>query len=112
MDGRRVVSGSDDRTLRVWDVNTGQSVRVLKGHGDVSSFHHSFRFPYSHFTTQRVTSVCAVSDGRRVVSGSTDSTLRIWDVNTGESKLINGQVSELATKYCCWSQIRDIFYAG
>jgi WD40 repeat protein len=32
-DGRRVVSGSDDETLRVWDVDTGECVRELKGHG-------------------------------------------------------------------------------
>jgi WD40 repeat protein len=35
-DGRRVVSGSDDHTLRVWDVDTGECVRELKGHGKVS----------------------------------------------------------------------------
>jgi WD40 repeat protein len=35
-DGRRVVSGSKDNTLRVWDVDTGECVRELKGHGDVS----------------------------------------------------------------------------
>jgi WD40 repeat protein len=32
-DGRRVVSGSDDKTLRVWDADTGDCVRELKGHG-------------------------------------------------------------------------------
>jgi hypothetical protein len=31
-DGRRVVSGSDDKTVRVWDVETGSCERVLKGH--------------------------------------------------------------------------------
>jgi WD40 repeat protein len=35
-DGRRVVSGSDDETLRVWDVDTGEFVRKLEGHGRVS----------------------------------------------------------------------------
>jgi WD40 repeat protein len=35
-DGRRVVSGSLDNTLRVWDVDTGECVRELKGHGEVS----------------------------------------------------------------------------
>jgi WD40 repeat protein len=36
LDGRRVVSGSRDNTLRVWDVDTGECVRELKGHGGVS----------------------------------------------------------------------------
>jgi WD40 repeat protein len=35
-DGQRVVSGSEDKTLRVWDVDTGDCVRELKGHGEVS----------------------------------------------------------------------------
>jgi WD40 repeat protein len=32
----RVVSGSEDKTLRVWDLATGQSVMTLKGHTEVS----------------------------------------------------------------------------
>jgi WD40 repeat protein len=35
-DGRRVVSGSADKTLRVWGVDTGECVRELKGHREVS----------------------------------------------------------------------------
>jgi WD40 repeat protein len=35
-DGRRVISGSNDETLRVWDVDTGECVRELKGHREVS----------------------------------------------------------------------------
>ena len=31
-DGRRVVSGSGDKTLKVWDVATGKCVATLKGH--------------------------------------------------------------------------------
>ena len=31
-DGRRVVSGSRDNTLKVWDVATGECVATLKGH--------------------------------------------------------------------------------
>ena len=31
-DGRRVVSGSDDKTLKVWDVETGKCVATLRGH--------------------------------------------------------------------------------
>jgi WD40 repeat protein len=35
-DGRRVISGSSDRTPRVWDVDTGECVREIKGHDEVS----------------------------------------------------------------------------
>src|SRR6516165_11410951 len=31
-DGRRALSGSGDRTLRLWDLQTGATIRILKGH--------------------------------------------------------------------------------
>ena len=66
-DGSRVVSGSDDKTLKVWDVATGKCVATLEGHsGDVYG-------------------VAVFPDGRRVVSVSRDNTLKVWDVaQTGE----------------------------
>lgn len=77
-DGRTLlVSGSFDCTLRVWDVDSGECVRVLEGHEGW------------------VTCVCVVDvvgdggeDGggaavQRVVSGSYDKTLRVWDVVAG-----------------------------
>ena len=66
VDGRRAVSGSDDGTLRVWDLETGETLRTLEGHSD------------------RVNAVVVV-DGRRAVSGSDDGTLRVWDLETGEN---------------------------
>jgi WD40 repeat protein len=62
----RVVSGSDDKTLRVWDVESGQTLVILEGHQGV------------------VTSVAVLPDGR-VVSGSEDKTLRVWDVESGQA---------------------------
>ena len=57
----RVVSGSWDSTLRVWNAATGACERVLEGH------------------THWVTCVSVLPDGR-VVSGSDDKTLRVWDI--------------------------------
>ncbi|CDF36259.1 unnamed protein product [Chondrus crispus] len=65
-DGRRVVSGSEDASVRVWDVETGAQVgEALVGHTDV------------------VRSVAMSGDGKRVVSGSEDKSVRVWDVETG-----------------------------
>ena len=68
-DGRRIVSGSYDKTLRIWDAASGESVLKLEGHGGGVL-------------------ACAVSpDSRRMVSGSDDKTLRVWDAASGESLL-------------------------
>ena len=59
-DGKQLASGSHDRTVRLWDVETGACVKTLEGHlGAVSS-------------------VCFSPDGRRLGSGSFDSTVRLW----------------------------------
>ena len=64
-DGKTVVSGSADTTVRIWDVGTGDNTQVLKGH------------------TGAVYSVAFSPDGKTVVSGSQDGTIRTWDVELG-----------------------------
>jgi WD40 repeat protein len=69
-DGRRVVSGSFDKAIRIWDVKTGKTVRgPLEGH------------------TESVLSVAFSHDGSRVVSGSFDNTIRVWDVETSKTMM-------------------------
>ncbi|KAJ7097617.1 hypothetical protein C8R44DRAFT_643164 [Mycena epipterygia] len=66
-DGKRIVSGSSDTTLRLWDVETGEGVgQPLIGHTDF------------------VNSVMFSPDGRQIVSGSGDATVRLWDAESGE----------------------------
>jgi WD40 repeat protein len=66
-DGRRAVSVSDDQTLRVWDLESGQAVRTLEGHASL------------------VMGVAVTPDGGRAVSASHDRTLRVWDLESGQS---------------------------
>src|SRR5947209_3413574 len=66
-DGKRVLTSSSDSTLRLWDADTGQCLRVFEGHAG------------------RVAFGAALSpDGKLVLSGSDDKTLRLWDVDTGK----------------------------
>jgi WD40 repeat protein len=64
-DGKRVASGSHDRTVRIWDAGTGTLQQTLEGHSDW------------------VNAVAFSPDGKRVASGSDDQTVRIWDAGTG-----------------------------
>lgn len=101
-DGMRLVSTSDDRTLRLWDVSTGQELGVLRGHTDtvtgatfvdadtVASTSHDRTVRYwdarpgtgsglwtGH--TGFVYSAIYHTDGKHVLSGAWDGTIRVWD---------------------------------
>jgi WD40 repeat protein len=64
-EGSRIVSGSGDETVRIWDAVSSAVLHTLQGH------------------TNNVTSVVFSSDGSRIVSGSDDATVRIWDAVSG-----------------------------
>jgi WD40 repeat protein len=68
-DGKRIVSGGWDRTVKVWDATTGQHLRTLQGH------------------TAAVLAVAISSDGKRIVSASSDDGVKVWDLNTGKELL-------------------------
>jgi hypothetical protein len=68
-DGRRAVSASNDRTLKIWDLESGRALVTLQGHAD------------------RVRACAVTPDGRRVVSASDDKTIKVWDLESGASIL-------------------------
>ena len=71
LDGRLIVSGSGDKTARIWDMLDGSS-KVL-----------TINDPDSLNSDAGVTSVAISPNGHLVAAGSLDTVVRIWDVATG-----------------------------
>ncbi|XP_054724125.1 F-box/WD repeat-containing protein 7-like [Uloborus diversus] len=116
--GNRIVSGSDDNTLKVWSASTGKCLRTLVGHtGGVWSSQmwlnivisgstdrtlkvwnadsgHCIHTLYGHTSTVR----CMHLHENKVVSGSRDATLRVWDVDTG--KCLHVLIGHVAAVRC------------
>jgi WD40 repeat protein/tetratricopeptide (TPR) repeat protein len=65
-DGKGILAGSADGTLKLRDVKTGEEIRSYPGHA------------------AKVASVVFSSDGQRIVTGSWDSTAKLWDAATAE----------------------------
>jgi WD40 repeat protein len=74
-DGQRVVSGSRDHTVCVWNLDSSKPSATLKGH------------------TYAVWGVAVTPDGKQAISGSWDRTLRVWDLATGKSVATLGDAS-------------------
>ena len=65
-DGTKVASGSPDKTVKLWDVTSGECLQTLEGH------------------SSRVYSVSFSPDGTKVASQDYDDIFKIWDSSTGE----------------------------
>jgi WD40 repeat protein len=86
-DGRYVVSGSKDCTLRKWDLLSGELKQTFKGH------------------LQEVTALVVSGDGQRAISASRDRTIKVWDL--GDSMNINGKNEETQTSDSFICRIRE-----
>jgi WD40 repeat protein len=64
-DGEHVVTGSEDATAKLWDVESGRLLATLEGH------------------TARIESVTFSHDGTRIATASYDHTIRLWNAQTG-----------------------------
>ncbi len=58
---KKILSGSSDKTIKIWDEQTESNIKTFYGHNDsISSLYYSF-------------------DDKKIVSGSSDKTIKIWD---------------------------------
>ena len=64
-DGKKILSASDDATIKEWDTATGVCIQTLEGHDNV------------------VDSAVYSNDGKKILSASSDHTIKEWDVATG-----------------------------
>ncbi|KAF7371278.1 putative U5 snRNP-specific 40 kd protein [Mycena sanguinolenta] len=131
--GELVMSGSKDCTVRIWDAVTGKERRQLGTHTEgvlcvvfspdgLHVVSASGKYVYIWDLSggieenpkrklvghaDNVTSVAFFSDGSRLVSGSSDQTVRVWDVMSGEEfRLLKGHFGPVTSVACC-SQVGD-----
>jgi WD40 repeat protein len=77
-DGNTAISASWDKTLKIWDTETGTEVRTLTGH------------------TDPVNAVAIAPDGNTAISASWDYSLKIWDTETGtEVRTLTGHTKSV-----------------
>jgi WD40 repeat protein len=81
-DGKLLVSGSIDHTVKLWEASTGLELRTFYGHLD------------------SVTAVSISPDGKVAASAGMDDTVRLWDVDSGQPlRIMPGQTTRSTLSY-------------
>ena len=79
-DGKYAISGSQDQTLKLWDISTGKEIRTFQGHSST------------------IKSVAFSPNYKYALSGSGDNTMKLWDVSTGkELRTFTGHLNSVSS---------------
>jgi WD40 repeat protein len=90
-DGKTLVSGGEDKTIKVWELQTGELKKILQSDSGA------------------INALAIAPDGKTVVSGSGDRIVRIWDITSDRPPQIlkghSGKVHLLRSKSGIWQQV-------
>jgi WD40 repeat protein len=83
-DGNYLVTGSEDKTAKLWQVGEDRELRTFSGH------------------SEQVTSVALSIDGKYLVTGSQDRTAKLWDVESGqELRSFTHSIELVSSRHYC-----------
>ncbi len=81
-DGKKLASASNDKTIQLWNLETGKPTKTLNKH------------------KESVNSVAFSPDGKQLISGSVDDTVRLWDTESGtQLKVFKGPEDDINKIY-------------
>ncbi|ETO11776.1 hypothetical protein RFI_25601 [Reticulomyxa filosa] len=72
-----ILSGSFDKSVRLWDIRSGEQIQVFNGHID-----QVFAVEYSPFVIKN-----SIGNSNVICSGSFDNTIRFWDIRSNKNEL-------------------------
>ncbi|ETO34210.1 WD-40 repeat protein [Reticulomyxa filosa] len=78
--GNTILSGSDDKSVRLWDIRSDEQIQVFNGHTN-----WVWAVEYSPFVIKNTDGVGGNSNV--ICSGSLDNTIRFWDIRSNKSEL-------------------------
>lgn len=87
-DGRYAITTAEDEALKVWDIASGELVRTLREHGSMEKSNRSWG--------SQMRSLTVTPDGERLIAGSEDHLIYVYDLKTGHlERILEGHTESL-----------------